>query len=231
MRMSSGTLSSATELAVLNGANVMAIGNGSPEGWEVFQFANANLVAPMTYDVSHRLRGQAGSDGDMAVVWPAGSIVVLLNGAPRQIELALSARGLARNYRIGAAERGFDDPDVVAITAAFRGIGLRPYAPAHLRAKPLVGGDLALSWIRRTRIDGDSWLSTEVPLSEDREAYVVRVSVASTVLREVEVASPAWLYTSAAQGADGLSGAYDVSVAQKSDRFGPGAFRTIALSA
>ena len=231
VRLSSGTLSSASELSVLNGANVMAIGDGSAEGWEVFQFATANLVAPLTYDLSNRLRGQAGSDGDMAVVWPTGSTVVLLNGAPRQIELALTARGLARNYRIGAADRGFDDPDVVAITAAFRGIGLRPYAPAHLRAQASSGGDVALSWVRRTRIDGDSWLSAEVPLGEDREAYVVRVSVAAAVRREVEVTAPGWTYTMAAQAADGLSGAYEVGVAQLSERFGPGAFRTITLSA
>ena len=231
VRLSSGTLSSASALSVLNGANVMAIGNGAAEGWEVFQFANANLVAPLSYDLSMRLRGQAGSDGDMPPVWPAGSTVVLLNGAPRQIELALTARGLARNYRIGAAERGFDDPDVVAITAAFRGIGLRPYAPAHLKARALAGGDVGFSWVRRTRIDGDSWESNEVPLGEDREGYVVRVTVASAIRRETEVTVPEWTYTAAQRAADGVSGAYQVSVAQRSERFGPGTFRIIALVA
>ena len=231
VRLSSGTLSSASELSVLNGANVMAIGTGSAEGWEIFQFATANLVAPLTYDISMRLRGQAGSDADMLPVWPAGSTVVLINGAPRQIELAMTARGLARNYRIGAAERGFDDPDVIAITASFQGIGLRPYAPAHLKAKALNGGDVARSWVRRTRIDGDSWLSAEVPLGEDREAYVVRVTVAAAIRREVEVTVPGWTYTAAQRAADGVSGAYEVGVAQMSARFGPGAFRSLALSA
>ena len=231
VRLSAGALSSASQLSVLNGANVMAIGNGSSEGWEVFQFASANLVAPLTYELSVRLRGQAGSDGDMPTVWPAGSTVVLLNGAPRQIELALTARGLARNYRIGAADRGFDDPEVVAITAAFRGIGLRPFAPGHLQAVPLAGGDVALSWVRRTRIDGDTWESAEVPMGEEREAYVVRVLVASSVRREVEVTAPFWTYTATDRAADGVSGAYQVSVAQRSERFGPGAFRTLALSA
>jgi hypothetical protein len=231
VRLSAGSLSSASELAVLNGANAMAIGDGSAEGWEVFQFADATLVAPLTYDLSVRLRGQAGSDGDMPPVWPAGSTLVLLNGSPRQIELALTARGLARNYRIGAAERGFDDPDAVAVTAAFRGIGLRPYAPVHLRAVALAGGDVGLSWVRRTRIDGDSWLSAEVPLGEEREAYVVRVTAASTVLRETEVTVPGWIYTAAQQAADGIGGTYEIRVAQLSDRFGPGPFRSLALHA
>ena len=43
-----GALSSADALAVLNGANVMAIGDGSSDNWEVFQFAKADLVAPDT---------------------------------------------------------------------------------------------------------------------------------------------------------------------------------------
>ena len=230
VRISSGALSSATALAVLNGANVMAIGNGSAEGWEVFQFSEVNLVAPLTYDLSLRLRGQVGSEGDMPTVWPTGSTVVLLNGGPRQIELSLAARGLARNYRIGAAARGFDDPDVVAKSEAFRGIGLRPYAPAHVRAQA-VGGDLAVSWIRRTRIDGDSWQSSEVPLGEDREAYLVRVIAGSSILREVEVATATWTYTAAMRVLDGLLGPYAISVAQLSDRFGPGSFRSIALTA
>ena len=122
-------------------------------------------------------------------------------------------------------------PDIVAITAAFRGIGLRPYAPGHLRAKILAGGDVGLTWVRRTRIDGDSWLSAEVPLGEDREAYVVRVIVASAIRREVEVTVPGWTYTAALRAADGVSGAYEVTVAQRSERFGPGAFRTLALTA
>jgi hypothetical protein len=230
VRLSSGELASASELAVLNGANVMAIGDGSPEGWEVFQFATASLVAPLTYDLTMRLRGQAGSDADMLPLRPVGSTVVLLNGAARQIELALTARGLARNYRIGTADRGFDDPDVVAVSAAFRGIGLRPYAPAHLRAAA-AGGDVALTWVRRTRIDGDSWESAEVPLNEEREAYLVRVVVASIVVRETEVVTPAWTYTAAARAADGVVGAYEVQVAQQSARFGAGAFRSLVLMA
>ncbi|NUB42972.1 hypothetical protein GEU84_001120 [Fertoebacter nigrum] len=230
VRVYGGSLSAASELAVLNGANVMAIGDGSSDRWEVFQFAQAVLVEPGTYDISLRLRGQAGSDAVMPEVWPAGSLVVLLNKAVQQVELAASARGLARHYRIGAAARGFADPAVVHRVEAFQGIGLRPYAPVHLRAVA-EGGDLHLSWVRRGRLDGDTWESQEVPLGEEREAYLLRVTAGGMVLREVEVAGPAWTYTAAMRGADGISGAYQIGVAQVSDRFGPGPFRLLDLMA
>jgi hypothetical protein len=227
VRLASGTLSSASLSAVLNGANAMAIGDGASDPWEVFQFATATLVAPGVWDLSMRLRGQSGTDALMPSSWPAGSTVVLLDAALSQVSLALSARGLARTWRIGASARGFDDPDAVERVEAFSGVGLRPYAPAHLRLRP-EGADRQLTWVRRTRVDGDNWASTEVPLGEDREAYVVRVIDGSTVKRSVEVTVAGFLYTDAMRAEDALSGPATFAVAQLSDRFGPGPFRTLA---
>jgi hypothetical protein len=226
LRLASGALSSASEGAVLNGANVMAIGDGSSGNWEVFQFADAVLVAPLIWEVSRRLRGQAGTNALVPQEWPAGSRVVLLDAAPLQVSLPLSARGLARTWRIGPSARGFDHPDAVERVEAFDGIGLRPFAPCHLRHS-ISGGDVALSWIRRTRIDGDNWASIEVPLGEDREAYLVRILSGSTIVRTEEVAGPAFAYTASMRAADGLAGPATFAVAQLSDRFGPGPFRSL----
>ena len=227
VKLSTGALSSADPASVLNGANAMAIGDGSAGNWEVFQFAEVNLVEPGIYDLSLRLRGQVGSNGIMPASWPDGSIVVLLDGSLPQIELARSARGLARHYRIGAAARGVDDPDVVHKVEGFDGIGLRPYSPAHLRAKPLSNGDLNITWVRRTRTDGDSWASFEVPLGEVQEQYLVRIEGGGGVLREVTTFDPTWTYASAWQAVDGAG--VSVSVAQVSDRFGAGVFARLAL--
>ena len=226
-----GTLSSSDELAVLNGANVIAIGDGSSARWEVLQFAEAVLVAPSTYDLSLRLRGQQGTDGIMPAIWPIGSTVVLLDLAPQQIDLALSSRGLARYYRIGAAGRGYDDPAVVTKVEAFDGIGLRPYPVAHLNAVENGVGDLTAAWVRRTRIDGDSWQSPEVPLGESVESYIVRVVQADIILREETVVVPTWIYAAGLQTSDGIIGAYRIDVAQVSDRFGTGPFRSVQVAA
>src|SRR5690606_33277476 len=182
VRVTGGPLSSAGEVAVLNGANAMAIGDGSAGSWEVFQFADADLVAPDTWELSLRLRGQAGTDGIMPAEWPAGSTVVLLDRALQQLELAPSARGLLRHYRIGVTARGYDDPAVVARAEAFDGIGQRPYPVCHLRAAGRVGQAVQARWIRRTRIEGDSWQQAEVPLGEEAEAYLVRIMAGETIL-------------------------------------------------
>jgi hypothetical protein len=229
VKLSYGTLSSADELSVLNGANAMAIGDGSTDNWEIFQFADVTLVAPGVYDVSHRLRGQLGTNGTAPDVWPPGSLVVLLDSTLNQIELAQSARGLVRNYRIGAAGRGVDDTSIIHKVEAFSGIGLRPYSPAHLSQSVQPNGDRGLSWIRRTRKDGDSWESLEVPLGETQEQYLIRIYAAGSIMREVTVGTTNWTYSNALQVADAAAGSLEVQVAQLSDRFGPGPFATLAL--
>lgn len=226
VKLSGGELTSVGELPILNGANAMAIGDGSGGNWEVFQFATAQLVAPDTYELSRRLRGQLGTDGIMPSVWPAGSTVVLLDLALTQIDLAQSARGLARYYRVGVASRGYDDVNVALRVEAFDGIGLRPYPVAHLRYK-MVAGDAQCEWKRRTRIDGDSWLSSEVPLAEDSEAYRVRVIQGSAIVTEYAVSQASFTYTAAMRALDGVTGSFQLGVAQVSQSFGPGPFRQI----
>jgi GTA TIM-barrel-like domain/Putative phage tail protein len=227
VRIYGGNLSSALPFSTLNGANVAAIGDGSSGNWEVFQFADAALVEPNTYELSMRLRGQAGTDGIMPQVWPSGSYIVLMTAAVGQIDLDMSARGLARNYRIGAAARGYDDPSVEVRTEAFDGIGLRPYPVAHLSAKATASGT-QVTWLRRTRIDGDNWTPADVPLGEDAESYAIRVIRDGAILREATTQAPVWTYPHADFTSDG-AGPRSIHVAQVSSRFGPGPFRSVAL--
>ena len=224
-----GTLASATTDAVLNGANLMAVGDGSSGNWELFQFANATLVGPRTYDLSLRLRGQLGSDALAPLSWPPGSQVVLIDSALQQIDLAMSARGLARHYRIGAALRPVDDPSYIHRIDAFDGIGLRPYSPAHPKSVTQTNGDRQISWVRRTRIDGDSWASVEVPLGEATESYLVQVLQGAVLKRSTTVAAPGWTYAQGQQAVDGIVLPFTVQIAQISDRYGAGLFKGILI--
>jgi hypothetical protein len=208
----------------------MAVGDGSTDGWELFQFANAELVAPDTYELSYLLRGQTGTEAAGAAGWPVGSNVVLMNGAPTQIALPASARDLARHFRIGPSRRGYDDPSYTHLVEAFAGIGLRPYAPVHLRAVRLPGGDLSMSWIRRTRIGGDSWSGLEVPLGEASEAYQVRVVAGGNVRRETVVGQPRWTYPAAQMAADSLGQSIEIHIAQLSEQFGQGPFARMVVN-
>lgn len=230
VKLSGGSLASSTTQAVLNGANLAAIGDGSSDNWELFQFVTATLVAPDTYEISMRLRGQQGSDAVMPQNWPAGSYFVALDRVPQQIELPATARDMVRHYRIGSARRPLNDPAYVERIEAFSGIGLRPYAPAHLRASRDAGGDLGLSWTRRTRIDGDSWTATDVPLGEAAEQYLLRVVKDGAVLRQEMLRSSAWSYTQSQQTADGAVTPFNIEVAQLSDRYGAGLFKRMEIN-
>ncbi|WP_375690248.1 glycoside hydrolase/phage tail family protein [Pseudooceanicola sp. LIPI14-2-Ac024] len=231
VKLTSGTLASVTESAFLAGANLVAIGDGTSGNWELFQFRDAELVAPKTWVLRHRLRGQLGSDALMPATWPAGSRVVLMNGVPDQIGMRLDQRGRARHYRIGPALRPVDDPSYRHEVLAFDGNGLRPYAPVHLSGS-WSGGSVVVDWVRRTRIGGDSWEGLDVPLGEERELYLVRVEQGGTLLREVQVNQSEWTYGAAAQAADGLAaGLFTVRVAQVSALYGAGPFRELVLSA
>jgi hypothetical protein len=221
VRMRHGTLESVSEAALLNGANLCAIGDGTPGGWELFQFRDAELVAPDSYILRHRLRGQLGTEG--AGAWPVGSILVRLDGVPQQIELNEAQRGQARHYRVGPGARPVDDPSYGHAVIAFDGIGLRPYAPVHLRLVE-AAGDLRVTWIRRTRIGGDRWDTPEVPLGEESERYLLLVRRGVQVLREVTVPVSEWIYTAADREADGPDTGKRIEVAQLSASFGPGRF-------
>lgn len=230
VRLSAGQLSSVTEEALLSGMNLAAIGDGTPDAWELFQFSTATLVEPDTYDLTNRLRGQFGTDGLMPAVWPAGSIFVLIDQSVPQINLPSALRGVSQYYRVGAAAHGYADPNTVVQPLAFQGAGLRPYSVVDLRATGTPGTDVSATWIRRTRLDGDSWDVPEVPLGETSELYVVRVVQGTAQIREDLVTAPTWSYPATTQASDGLSGPFEVWVAQVSDRFGPGPFARIAIA-
>lgn len=227
VRMLSGTIDSISNTQLLNGGNLFAIGDGSPEAWELVQFQTAELLHKDQYLLSDRLRGQLGSEVSIDHVWPAGSWIVGLNKAVSQLELPSALRNVARHFRIGPAGRAISDPSYTHHQHAFAGIGLRPYAPVHLRTEVNGYGGKVLTWVRRTRIDGDGWEAAEPPLGEDTESYVVRVRRGTTILCEQYVAEPLWSYSAIERLEDGAIAGDVFDVAQVSARFGAGKFASV----
>ncbi|NHF72087.1 baseplate multidomain protein megatron [Paracoccus xiamenensis] len=215
VKFGTGALASASMHRLLQGANLVAIGDGSATNWEIFQFARAEQLSSRIWVLHDRLRGQFGTDAVIPEEWPAGSKVVVLDDALKQLALDPVMLGQQRYWRIGPALRAVDDPSYRLRTSLTKGAGLRPLSPCHLR---LSGS--RLSWIRRTRLSGDRWDLREVPLAETREGYLVRATAAD-VTREFETVRPELtlpqdLLVHAGQG--GLT----ISVAQISDEYGPG---------
>jgi hypothetical protein len=193
-------------------------------GWEILQFATAELTGPDTYRLSMLLRGQAGSAPEMLAERPAGSRFVLLNAAVVQPQLALSEAGLPVTWRFGPAQyevsRGH-----VSVMQQGQMPGLRPLSPCHAAARQ-ENGDIVLAWLRRTRSDGDSWDLEEVPLGEESEAYVVQIRDGEVLKREVEVSSSFYRYPAADIAADfgAIPSRLTVRICQLSATFGRGAF-------
>lgn len=220
----SGQLASAEGLQMLAGANTAAVQNSAGE-WEVLQFQSATLIAPGTYELTGLLRGQAGSEGAMAAEIPPGAAFVLLNQALARVDLAPGEIGLAFNWRFGPANRDIGHPTYVHQQHAYRAVGLRPLSPVHVRGRRDEGGDLELSWIRRTRMGGDSWEASEVPLAEDGEQYEVDILDGDAVKRTIHATEPRVAYWAAEQVQDfgSLQSAVSVRVFQISSVWGRGA--------
>ena len=222
VRLTSGAVFSKSIDELLQGANLAAIGSMAT-GWEIVQFANAELVGAQTWRLSLMLRGQFGSAPEMRGLRPAGERFVLIDEAVVQPPLSLAQAGLEQTWRLLPAGEDFGRAQTdVTLRSAM--LGLRPLAPVRLRAVRQ-GGDVLFGWTRRTRVGGDSWEAADVPLGEEREAYRIDVMAGSAARRSVSVGESQWLYRAADIAADLGPGAtgFTLRVAQLSTTFGAGA--------
>ncbi|MFM8747162.1 MAG: glycoside hydrolase/phage tail family protein [Aestuariivirga sp.] len=222
VRMAAGELFSVTDEELLQGANLAAVGSMAT-GWEIIQFGKAELAGAQTYQLSRLLRGQMGSEPEIRTLRNPGERFVLLDQAVVQPQLPLSQAGLEHSWRVLAADSEFGEAEV-SITHRPAMLGLRPLSPVHPGAVRS-GGDLMLSWIRRTRIGGDSWDLEEVPLGEESERYRLEILSGASLKRSLTLTEPRYLYTASEIAAD-LAGArqFTLRVAQLSATFGPGPF-------
>lgn len=225
-----GELETVTRLQLLAGRNVLAVRNDAGE-WEVLQFETATLVGPGTYTLSGLLRAQAGTEFAMRPSVAAGARVVLIDAALTRVELAANEVRLAQHWTAGPSTRSIGDPSFVGATHTFQGLGLKPLSPAHVRGTRSPSGDLSITWIRRTRIGGDSWEAPDAPLSEESERYEVDILDDGDVKRTIAVSQGAAVYTAPQQITDfgSLQGVVAVRVAQLSATYGRGTARAATV--
>lgn len=212
VRLTHGALTSVDDVSLLSGANAAAVRNADG-GWEIFQFQSATLLEAQTYELTGLLRGQFGTEQEMAGVVAAGATFIMLDAAVSPIPLNVSELGLELNWRSGPGNRDIGDASYETAPFRFTGAGLRPLSPVHVRGARSVGGDLTVTWTRRTRRDGDSWELTEVPLSEDSDRYEIDILDGAVVRRTLTATSSSVTYTAAQQTSD--FGAAQPSIALK----------------
>lgn len=218
-----GALSSVSEAEVLNGANIAVVGDAA-SGFEIIQFASAELIGPNTYRVKTLLRGQAGSGPEMLASRAAPTSFVLLNPAVVQAELSASEAALENTWRVGPAQLDSGHSAYLELTLQGQSKALRPLSPCQLHASR-DGADVVFTWIRCSRTDSDGWEPVEIPLGEESENYRLDILDGVTVKRSVDVSNPGYRYLAADIAADfGAAPAnYDLRLAQISAGFGVGA--------
>ena len=218
----SGTLSSATDLQVLGGANAIAVENADGE-WEIVQFQTAELVSAGRYKLTRLLRGQRGSEHAMADPVAAGARALVLDAALGQPGISPDDVSLPIVWRAGPSNRDMGDDSYVEESVTIEGKGRRPLSPVHVAGIIDASGDAAITWTRRTRIGGDDWSQVEVPLGEESEAYEVDVLDGSdNVVRTIAAATSSAGYTAAQQSADAIAPPFDIIVYQLSATYGRG---------
>ncbi len=201
--VSSGVLTSVTDTELFAGANALAV-ESTPGIWEVIQFGNAELVSTGRYRLTRLLRGQRGTGDAIGNPAPTGARVVVLNSGIQPLSIAEVDLGLPWNWRIGPASAAPSDAIMQARSFTPNGRGLLPFAPAQARLRREVNGDLSLRWLRCDRsLSADSWVLTDVPMSEANEAYDLEILSRAAVVRTVSgLSSPSFAYSAAMQAAD-----------------------------
>lgn len=216
-----GHLASAAEGAVLAGTNRLAVRHDAG-GWEILGFTGAQLVAPGRYRLTGLLRGLGGSLDGLAPSAQTGNPVLILDDAVVWPDLPGAEIGSTLDLTVYA---GRSDADGAALGVTLTNGPVRPLAPVHLSAvRDRATGDIALSWVRRGRVEAESWGSAEIPLDYAPEAYRVSIGDGAAILRTLEATTSSVLYAAAQQQADfeGPAAAFTYSVAQLSAVYGAG---------
>jgi hypothetical protein len=196
-------LESRSDAALASGANLAFVGG------ELLQFGDAQAVAPRWFRLSRLLRGRRGSEWAAGSHLPGEAFVLVDPTALVSVEAKPAALG--SQARVMASGVGDDQPSLAE--AELTGEALRPPSPVHLRAEKRSGGDVAITWARRSR-SGWDWLSgSDTPLGEESESY--RITISGTGFERSEtVFDPIFVYTAAHREVDGAAASLVVSVVQ-----------------
>lgn len=223
-----GQLFSAADADVLNGANMIVIGQ------EILQFATATLVGTNQYTLSRLIRGRRGTEYATSSHFSSEPMTAVTNKEGRfntkfNQRISTTFAGvfdwvfLINNYNYGTL------PASTAVTLFGR--SRMPYSPCHLSQSYQNGistiGYIDLAWIRRARKNGDLQDNIDVPLDEVAEHYQIEIyqdsSYAVLLHMYDSIGGPTIRYSAADQASHfgtGFTGVGGWIVYQYSDEFG-----------
>ena len=177
VRVIRGTLSSVSEINILNGANAVLIGT------EVLQFQTAVLNGDGTFTLSKLLRGRRGTEHAVGTHDKNDTFVMLSAGGVNRIESNADEINMLRHYR--AVSNGTLLENAATVPFTDTGVALKPFSPVHIAGTRDGSLNLTTTWIRRTRVGGGWRDLSDVPLGEDTEDYEEDILSGATVKRTI----------------------------------------------
>jgi hypothetical protein len=206
VQMQSGAerIEGATDLEVLNGANLAAL--LSDDGRvELIQFAVADPLGGGRFTLRRLLRGRRGTED--AGAFATGAAFLLLDGSLVRGASPLGALNVTERFRFVGVFQTVQTAS--ELRRLMIGRAEQPYAPVHIAGSRDGSNNLTITWVRRTRIGGELVdLTGAVPLAEAAELYEVDIRNAAdtaTLRSFTGLTSPTVTYTAADQTADGLT--------------------------
>ncbi len=191
-------LESRDELAVLNGANVAALGDDGR--WEIIQYVNAELIGPGQYRLSKLLRGQLGTEHNKANHTISDRFVVLSRNLIASAPTSLAELNRARLYK--GVSVGQDPALVAGFPYSYTGVNLKPYSPVKASGVRDGSNNLTVTFFRRSRFSA-ALLKTPI-LGETIERYQFDI-LNPGVVNTYETTTTTFFYSATEQTADGIT--------------------------
>ena len=197
------TLSGATDLQVIQGANAAMLGP------EMIQFANATLLTDANgnayYQLSRLLRGRRGTESQMGN-HTAGEPFVLITATDQSaVEYGLPSLNNDAEFKVATVGQSISA--INPIDFAPTGIWYKPFAPAHVRSTVDASSNWNVTFFARARING-FWGSGYAPtLDADTTTWSADILKSGAVVRTLTgtLNAPSFQYTAAEQTADGFT--------------------------
>lgn len=193
-----GTLSSATELEVLNGTNWAIVGN------EIIAFKTATLLGTRKYRLSILLRGKRNTEASISGHAIGDPFILLYGETLEFIPFNLNFLGTKIYYKAATPGTTLTDVDSKDVTPA--GNSIMPFTPGTIKGARDASDNLTITWVRRTRALTRLFVPALTPLLEPFEKYEIDIYDGATVVRTIEVDDATTvIYTAAQQTTDGLT--------------------------
>ena len=216
VQLKTGSLSSVSELDVLNGKNWATIGQ------EIIGFKNAVLTAPKTYTLSGLLRGRQGTEQFIGT-HVANELFCLLDDAVTRITLTTVDRNKTRLYKVVTIGSSLDKVDPIEVYC--RSNNTLPWTVVDAKVTK-TGADYNFSWKERYRFDNALRDYGVAPKDPDWGGSIIVIydTDGVTVKKSYPTTSQIFTYTSAMQTTDFGSpqATIKAAICQYSQIYGPG---------